>query len=221
MFRRIRANFLTGLLIVTPAVLTFWVLYFMVTKLNSLLLEPVMNILTQWLPHYNIEFFVKLGILGLFFILVMAAGFATRIIIVRNIFGFGEKIVYRVPLISLIYGGFKELSGAILGQNASIFKKVVLVEYPRKGIYSVGFVTSETKGEVQEKTNKKTINVFLPTTPNPTSGMFVLVPEEDVISLDMSVADGMKMIISGGAVVPKKGYGNPENRGDSFKEKGP
>lgn len=203
MWRKIRTNFFAGLLLVIPVVLTFWVLYFIINKLNLLFLEPIMKIFQIWLPdRASVEFFTKVAIFFILLALLTLAGFAARIILIRNIFGFGEKILFKVPMISTIYKGLKEMSSAFLSNQKSIFKKVVLVEYPRKGIYSIGFITSETRGEAQDKTKENVVNVFLPTTPNPTSGMLVLIPQEDIISLDMSVAEGMKMIISGGVVTP-------------------
>jgi len=221
MWRKIKSNFFTGLLIVIPGALTLWVLYFIVSKLNLLLLEPIMEIFQIWLPdRASVEFFTKVAIFFILLALLTLTGFAAKIILFRNIFGFGESILYKVPMISTVYKGLKEMSSAFLSGQKSIFKKVVLVEYPKNGIYAIGFVTSETHGEVQEKTKENVINVFVPTTPNPTSGMLVLVPGKDVISLDMSVSDGMKMIISGGAVTPKADYGNTENRSDTFKKEG-
>lgn len=205
MFTKIRANFLTGALIVIPLVLTFWVLYFIIDKLNFLLLEPIANILGRWAPAENIEILTKIAIFFLLLLGFTFIGFATRIIILRNIFGFGEKILYRLPMISNIYRTIKEISFAFFVQKKSIFQRVVLVEYPRKGIYQLGFVTSKAKGEVQERVGLSLLNVFVPTTPNPTSGVLVLVPSEETISLDMSVAEAMKMVISGGAVAPKHG----------------
>jgi len=221
MWRKIRANFFAGLLIIIPVVLTFWGLYFIISKLNFLLLEPIMEIFQIWLPdRASVEFFTKVAIFLILLAILTLTGFAAKIILLRNIFGFGESILYRVPMISTVYKGLKEMSSAFLSDQKSIFKKVVLVEYPKNGIYAIGFITSETRGEVQEKTKENVINVFVPTTPNPTSGMLVLVPQKDVILLDMSVADGMKMIISGGAVTPKADYGNTENRSDTFKKEG-
>jgi len=203
MLRKIRTYFFTGLLIVVPVVLTAWVLYFIISKLNLLFLEPIIKIFQAWIPdRASVEFFTKVAIFFILLGLLTLVGFAARIIMIRNIFGFGENILYRVPMVSTIYKGIKEMSAAFLDTKKSIFRKVVLVQYPRSGVYSIGFVTSETKGEAQEKTKENVINVFVPTTPNPTSGMMVLVPEEDLILLDMSVADGMKMVISGGVIVP-------------------
>jgi len=221
MWRKIRANFFAGLLIAIPVVLTFWVLYFIISRLNFLLLEPIMKIFQIWLPdRVSVEFFTKVVIFLILLAILTLTGFAAKIILLRNIFGFGESILYRVPMISTVYKGLKEMSSAFLSDQKSIFKKVVLVEYPKDGVYAIGFVTSETQGEAQEKTKENVINVFVPTTPNPTSGMLVLVPQKDVILLDMSVADGMKMIISGGVVTPKADYGNTENRSNTFKKEG-
>ncbi len=220
MWRKIRANFFAGLLITIPLFVTFWVLYFIINKLNLLLLEPIMNILVRWLPGQNVETLTKMLIFAVFAMLLIFTGFAAKNILIRNIFGFGERILRKVPLAGAIYSGMKEISHAFLDQKSTIFKKVVLVEYPRKGIYSLGFITSETQGETQEKTNKRLVNIFIPSTPNPATGMFMFIPQEDIISLDMSVADGIKMVISGGAVVPKVNYGNTENRSDTFKKEG-
>jgi len=221
MWRKIKSNFFTGLLLVIPGVVTLWVLYFIISRLNLLLLEPVMKIFQIWLPdRASVEFFTKVAIFFILLALLTLTGFAAKIILFRNIFGFGESVLYRVPMISTVYKGLKEMSSAFLTDQKSIFKKVVLIEYPKDGVYAIGFVTSETRGEAQEKTKENVINVFVPTTPNPTSGMLVLVPQDDVISLNMSISDGMKMIISGGAVAPKSDYGNTENRSDTFKKEG-
>jgi len=203
MFSRIRANFFTGILIVSPLVLTYWVMYFIVDKLNILLLEPFVNIFNNIVPAQNIEFLTTFLTFILLLAFLTGIGFAARIIILRNIFGFGEKILYRVPMISAIYRTIKEISVSFLAQKNTIFQRVVLVEYPRRGIHQLGFVLSEARGEVQKKTEGLVINLFIPTTPNPTSGILAIVPIKDTIPLEMSVAEGMKMVMSGGAVTPK------------------
>jgi len=203
MFSRIRANFFTGILIVSPLVLTYWVMYFIVDKLNILLLEPFVNIFNNIVPAQNIESLTTFLTFILLLAFLTGIGFAARIIILRNIFGFGEKILYRVPMISAIYRTIKEISVSFLAQKNTIFQRVVLVEYPRRGIHQLGFVLSEARGEVQKKTEGLVINLFIPTTPNPTSGILAIVPMKDTIPLDMSVAEGMKMVMSGGAVTPK------------------
>lgn len=203
MLSKIRANFFTGTFIVIPLVLTYWVMYFIIDKLNFLLLEPIVSIASIWVPAKNVEILTKIAIFAILLVVLTAIGLATRIIILRNIFGFGERVLYKVPMISGIYRTIKEISVSFLVQGNTIFQRVVLVEYPRKGIYQLGFAISEAKGEIQKKTKEKVMNVFIPTTHNPTSGILAFVPAEDVIALDMSVADGMKMVISGGGVVPR------------------
>lgn len=220
MFSKIRTNFFTGALIVIPLVLTFWVLYFIINKFNLLLINPILNIFDNWIPAQKIEILTKVAVFFLLLVVLTLIGFATRIIILRNIFGFGEKILYRVPMINTIYRTIKEISFAFLIQKNTIFQRVVLIEYPRKGIYQLGFVISETKGEVQRKTKDLVLNVFVPTTPNPTSGMLAIVPHQDTIPLDMSVAEGMKMVISGGAVVPKINYGDSKDRRSASEKEG-
>jgi uncharacterized membrane protein len=180
-----------------------------------------MNIFQIWLPdRASVEFFTKFAIFFILIGLLIIIGFAARIIMLRNIFGFGERLLCKVPMVSTVYKSLKEMSLAFLSNQNSVFKKVVLLQYPKNGVYAIGFITSEAQGEIQAKTKETVVNVFVPTAPNPTSGMLVLVPREDIIMLDMSVAEGMKMIISGGAVTPRADYGNTENRSDTFKKEG-
>jgi len=202
MWRKLRANFFTGLLVTIPVFVTVWVFYFLINKLNQLLLEPIMNVLSGWLPGQNVEGLTKIVIFIVLVFILTGIGFAARNIILRKVFQFGERILYKLPLVGAIYGGMKEVSYAFLGRKQSIFKRVVILEYPRKGVYSLGFVTSEESGEAQKKTNQEVVTIFLPTVPNPATGVFVMAPKQDVINLDMSVADGIKVVISGGAVIP-------------------
>lgn len=219
MLSRIRANFFTGLLIVVPLVLTFWVLYFIIDRL-TFLLSPITNVLERFVPAaQNIEAFTNIMIFILLLVFLTLVGFAARIIVLRNIFGFGERILYKVPMISVIYGTIKEIWATLFINKNTIFQRVVLIECPRKGVYQLGFVVSGTKGEVQQKTKNTLLNIFVPTTPNPTSGVLVFVPQEETVSLDMSVAEAMKMVVSGGAIIPGKYYGDTKDRRSTIKEK--
>jgi len=127
----------------------------------------------------------------------------------------GEAILRRVPLVRNIYTGTKQILEAILSGSERHFSEVVLLEYPRRGIYSIGFVTSPARGEVQAHMTGETVNVFLPTTPNPTSGYLLVIPRGDLTTLDMSVEDAVKLIISGGIVAPvaKNGDARVSNPG--------
>src|SRR5271169_589633 len=140
--------------------------------------------------------------LVLFVAFTIFVGRITRLVVGKRIVSGTESLITHVPLLNKTYGFMKEISQTLLSGRKTMFQRVVLVEFPRTGVYSIGFVTSESGGEVQEKTSETVINVFVPTTPNPTSGFLILVPRGQLVDLTMTVAEGMKMVISGGAVVP-------------------
>jgi uncharacterized membrane protein len=144
-------------------------------------------------------------IAGIFLIFIM--GFLISNVIGEKLYNFIEKMVKRIPLVTKVYFGIKQIIDAFSIQGKQVFSKVVLIEYPRKGTYVVGFLTGECKGEVQTKTAARLMNVFVPTTPNPTSGMLILVPENDITYLDMTVEEGLKLIVSAGVVVPEDKHG--------------
>jgi len=152
-------------------------------------------------PEVLLGFYVP----GVGFVLALVVVLVTGVV-VANLFGrklvdIGERLVARIPLVRSIYSGVKQLLETVVSNNGS-FRKVVLIEYPRPGLWTVAFLTGEGQGEAQLKTGQDVINVYVPTTPNPTSGFFLMVPRKDVIELDMSVDEGLKMILSVGAVVP-------------------
>ncbi len=212
MFTRLRNNFIAGLVVILPVALTIVILRFLVVRINRLILDPVIKIYSPYLNETYLIYLIKGAVLILFIFLIALVGLATKVIVLRRVFSVGERLFFKMPMIGKIYIAIKQISHAFLGKRRGIFKRVILLEYPRAGIYSIGFVTSKSKGEVQNKVQKEMVNVFVPTTPNPTSGVFLLVPKEEEIALDISVEDGLKLVISGGVVVPD--YGDPENPGD-------
>lgn len=135
-------------------------------------------------------------------LIVLIAGFFTTNVLGRTLLSYGEAVIDKTPIAGAIYRTVKQILEAFGGEEKNAFQRVVLIEYPRKGIYALAFVTGVSTGEVQEKTEEKIVNLFVPTTPNPTSGFLLLIPEEDLIPLEMSVEDGIKMIISGGVITP-------------------
>ena len=202
--KRLRTNlknyFFTGLLVILPIFITAYVILFLIRIMDAILkFIPV-----KYLPDTYLPFHIP-G-LGLIFvvILVFAVGLLTRNIVGRKIVHLGENIVERIPLVRILYAGVKQLLETIFLQKTDAFKRVALVEYPRRGTYVIGFITGESKGEVQDKTDKNMINLFIPTTPNPTSGFYMLVPDDELVVLNMSVEDAFKLIISGGIVSPPK-----------------
>lgn len=202
MWSKIRGYFLTGLVAILPLMVTIWILYqfflFIDSKLTVIirpLIEPL-NLPLSWL--WMGKGLTLLAIL----ILILLVGLFVRNIIGRRFLSWGEALLYRAPIVRRIYPFVRQVSNALLGQKKGFFQRVVLVEYPRKGVYSLGFVTKEAASEIGKKTKKKMLTVFISTTPNPTSGVLALFSAEDTIPLEMSVEEGMKFIISGGTVIP-------------------
>lgn len=162
----------------------------------------------NYLPYSIPGLGLVLLIVALILIGMFAAGFLGKFFL-----SLGEWIVYKMPLISSVYSLLKQVFQTFLSNKNNAFSKVVLLEYPRKGIWILGFVSSETQGEVKDKLGREMLNIFIPTTPNPTSGFLIFVPKEDTVSLDMSVEEGIKFVISGGLVSPEMaGKKTPENK---------
>jgi uncharacterized membrane protein len=193
---QLRKSFFTGLLVVIPISVTIYILVFLIELLNSLL--PF-----SFLPYGT-------GIV-LTIILITFVGFMTTNLIGRRLIATGERFISSIPLVKNVYAAVKQIADAMLSSTRKNYTRVVLIEYPRKGIYTLAFVTGVSKGEVQAKTQQNVINLFVPTTPNPTSGFYLMVPESDVIDLDMSVENAFKLLISGGMVSSDNASNNPFN----------
>jgi uncharacterized membrane protein len=201
MFRRLRKNFFTGLIVLLPAAVTILLIRFVVIKTNLLLLEPIGGKLKPYLMgSVMLEYLMKGALFIIIILIIVLIGYGTRVLLLRRLFSYFEKLFSRVPMIGKIYGAVKEISEAFLGHSKWMLKRVVLVQYPRNGVYSIGFVTSEAKGEVQDKTVENLVSVLIPTTPTPLSGFLILVPMEELIDLDMTIEEGLKLVISGGIV---------------------
>ncbi len=200
-FKTILKNyFITGLLVILPIFITAYVIWHLIKAMDAVL----KFIPAKYLPETYTNIYIPGVGLILVVILILIVGILTRNIAGRTVLQFWDNLVDRIPLARILYSSVKQLLQAFFFQNSGSFQRVALIEYPRRGIYVLGFITGESRGEIQVKTNKKMINVFVPTTPNPTSGFYVLVPEEDLILLDMSVEDAFKLLISGGIVSPNE-----------------
>ena len=187
--------FLTGLLVILPIFITVYVVLFLIRG---------MDVVLKLIPAKYVPEIPGLGFI-LAVILISAVGLLTRNFAGRKVVQLGEKMVDRIPLVRIIYSGVKQLLEAFFVQKTAAFRRVALLEYPRRGVYVIGFITGESRGEVQKKTDKNMINVFVPTTPNPTSGFYVLIPEDELVALDMTIEDAFKLIISGGIFTPPEG----------------
>ena len=196
--------FLTGLLVILPIFITVYIILSLIRAMDAIL----KYIPAEYLPETYLQIHIPgLGLI-LVVILVFVVGLLTRNFIGRKIVKLGENIVDRIPLVRILYTGVKQLLEPLFLQKTNAFKRVALIEYPRRGVHVIGFVTGESKGEVQSKTSKDMMNVFVPTTPNPTSGFYILIPEDEVVYLNMSVEDAFKLIISGGIVSPPEKRNN-------------
>lgn len=192
--KSLRKFFLAGFVVLLPLVITVYVLITTFRLVDGLLGGIIRSVVGHPLPGLGV--LLTIG-------LVLIAGMVATNVIGKKLITFMEHLLNRIPLVKSIYGAIKQIIDAFSLQTSNAFQRVALVEYPRNGMYAVGFVTGNGMGEVQEKTAEEVINIFVPTTPNPTSGMLVLVPKKDVIFLEMTVEDGLKLIISGGVVTPK------------------
>jgi len=202
--RRLRTYFFTGLLVLVPLVLTGYIIWNLFLGIDGIL-KGVINrfILEQFgfaLAHKEIP---GVGFITLIIIIMITGAIATNYL-GRKVVIYGDKIVNRIPLINRIYSAIKQISEAFFSSQREVFKKAVLFEYPRPGIYSIGFYTQDTRGPVQEALPEDVVSVFLPTTPNPTSGYLLFVPKREVVELELSIEEALKLIISGGAVVPNR-----------------
>ncbi len=199
LFARLRAYFFAGVLVAAPIGITFYLAWSVVSWVD----ESVLPFLP---PKYNPETYLPFSLPGiglvLLIVILTAIGSIAAGMIGRMAVGYSERILNRMPVIRSVYSATKQIFETMLARKSAAFRDVVLVEFPRAGMWSIGFITGVTEGEVQELTDEEVLNVYVPTTPNPTSGYLCFVPRSDVHLLSMSVEDGIKMVISGGLVIP-------------------
>ena len=194
-----RRYFVTGLLVVVPLYFSYYVLSIIVRSMDSMLtLLPVALRPDTFLPFHVPGLGIIFTVFSIFLI-----GLLTTNFLGKSLLSLTEKGMAGVPVVRMVYNATKQFMETFFNQEHQGFRKVVLIEFPRKGIHSMGFMTSKVNGEIKHRTtNEPTICVFVPTTPNPTSGYFAVVPEKDVIYLDMKVEDAFKVIMTGGMVIP-------------------
>ncbi|MFD1795969.1 DUF502 domain-containing protein [Paracoccus aurantiacus] len=199
----LRASFLTGLIVIAPVGITVWLIWTLTGWMDSWVLPLIP-------PRWRPENYIGIDLRGLgvvvFLIFTLLIGWIARGWIGRGVIGAGEALVTRMPIIGAVYGGLKQIAETIFTQGDDKFDRACLIEYPRKGLWGLGFVAGNAKGEIARRGTAagrgNCLAVFVPTTPNPTSGFLLFVPETDVHILDMSVEDAAKLVISGGLVYP-------------------
>ena len=198
---KLRAYLFSGILVTAPVAITFYMAYkfiFWVDRIVNQILPPQYkfdNVFPYAIPGLGLIVLILALIIVGMFTAGFLGGFLVRL---------GEWIVNKVPLISSVYSLLKQVFETIFSNKTQAFSKVVMLEYPRKGIWILGFVSAELKGEIKEQFEEKMLNIFIPTTPNPTSGFLIFVPKKDTVELNMTVEEGIKFVISGGLVEPSK-----------------
>lgn len=201
----LRTSFLTGVVVIVPIWVTLWLIWTVVNWIDGWVLPFVPS-------RYRPSEFLLVDVPGLgvvlFLVFAILVGWIAKGLIGRTFIGWGESIVDRMPVVRSVYNGIKQIAETVFAQTESNFDRACLVEYPRKGVWAVAFVSSTAKGEIARGLEEKgtIISVFLPTTPNPTSGFLLFVPAADVVPLEMKVEDAAKLVISAGLVYP-----NPKN----------
>ena len=194
-----RKYFVTGLLILVPLAITVWVLNLIIGTMDqSLLLLP-----QRWRPEAIIGFHIPgLGTI-LTLLVVLLTGLATRNFIGKQVVHVWESLLIRIPVVKSIYSSVKQVSDTLFSSSGNAFRKAMLIQYPREGSWTIAFLTGVPGGDVKNHLLGDYISVYVPTTPNPTSGFFLMMPRADAIELDMSVDEALKYIVSMGVVSPE------------------
>ncbi|MBS1262777.1 MAG: hypothetical protein MAG453_02141 [Calditrichaeota bacterium] len=210
-WKRLRGYFVTGLLVLGPVMITIWIIVNLFIVMDSLLGRPIQYLLGEviGIPFFQQQILYGLGFITLLALIVLAGWFSkqylgNRLVLLVN------KWFERIPLVNKVYVAILQISQALLGGQKEVFKYAVMIEYPKSHVYSIGFVTQDTKGAPQDSIAEDVISIFVPTTPNPTSGYLLFVPKKDVAYLNMSVEEALKLVISAGAIVGRAGGGSRE-----------
>jgi len=208
-FAGLRASFLTGIVVIAPVALTVWLVWGIIGWVDGVVLPLV--------PYtFQPEKYIGINLRGIgvfiFLIFTIVVGWIAKGLIGKSLINFAESLVDRMPVVRTIYSGVKQIAETVFAQSERSFEKACLIQYPRKGIWAIGFISTTAKGEIAERaeTSGALMSIFLPTTPNPTSGFLLFLPKEDVIELDMSVEEAAKLVISAGLVYPDQNGGVAE-----------
>ncbi|WP_434287234.1 DUF502 domain-containing protein [Celeribacter sp. SCSIO 80788] len=214
LFAHLRAAFLTGLVVVAPIGLTAYVIWTVIGWVDGWVLTFVPSgyhpdaLINRFLGYTDPADQIHINLRGagviIFLIFTVVVGWIAKGLVGRSLIRWAESLVDRTPIVRSIYNGVKQIAETIFSQSETSFDQACLVEYPRRGIWAIGFVSTNAKGEVARRTpqDEKYLSVFVPTTPNPTSGFLLFFPEHDVVKLEMTVEDAAKLVISAGLVYP-------------------
>jgi len=202
LLKSIRSAFIAGIIVLSPLAVTIIVFTWLVGLIGGRYRDLLFFVPSELLARPELEIVWNLTATVIILLLITLLGFLSRWVVARFFISQAERLMRRMPVISAVYSTAKQIVETFSARKAAVFQKVVLIEFPRAGCYALGFQTGTTRGEIQERTDETVVNIFVPTTPNPTSGFLVMLPKDSVRYLDMTIAEAMKVIISGGAVVP-------------------
>jgi uncharacterized membrane protein len=201
----LRANFLTGLIVIAPIAVTLWLIWTVVGMIDSWVLPFIPDVYNPsriLKERFDIDVDIRgVGVVFFLFFTVLV-GWLAKGLLGRSFIRWTEGLVTQMPVVRSIYGGLKQIVETVLSSSSTSFEKACLVEYPRRGMWAIAFISTNAKGEIAVKGDDDMLSVFLPTTPNPTSGFLLFVPRKDVRILDMTVEDAAKLVISAGLVYP-------------------
>ena len=209
MLARLRTSFLTGIVVIAPVALTIWLIWSVIGWFDGFVLpfvpdayrpEEILNTIFGYDLKLNIR---GVGVV-VFLVFATLVGWLAKGLIGRSFIKYAENLVNRMPVVRSFYSGIKQIAETVFAQQERSFEKACMIEYPRKGIWAIGFISTTAKGEIADRnsSNGPMVSVFVPTTPNPTSGFLLFFPKQDIIELDMSIEDAAKLVISAGLVYP-------------------
>lgn len=202
MRKRFKIHFVSGLVVLAPLFLTILFIGYLVKLADLFIVNPVFQVLPfEMEANFKITL-TKIAIGFCVVVFVYAVGLTAERFIFKEIFLSGESFLTNIPIFNRVYLAIKDVAQAFFGDKSGVFKRVVFLEYPRKGLYAMGFVTQEKGWELNEKTGKDLVSVFMPSPPNPATGYFIFVSKEELIEVPVTVEEGIKMVLSGGAAVP-------------------
>ena len=209
MLARLRTSFLTGIVVIAPVALTIWLIWSVIGWFDGFVLpfvpdayrpEEILNTIFGYDLKLNIR---GVGVV-VFLVFATLVGWLAKGLIGRSFIKYAENLVNRMPVVRSFYSGIKQIAETVFAQQERSFEKACMIEYPRKGIWAIGFISTTAKGEIADRNSSigSMVSVFVPTTPNPTSGFLLFFPKKDIIELDMSIEDAAKLVISAGLVYP-------------------
>ena len=209
MLARLRTSFLTGIVVIAPVALTIWLIWSVIGWFDGIVLPFVPDAYRpEQILNTIFGYDLKLNIRGVgvvvFLVFATLVGWLAKGLIGRSFIRYAENLVNRMPVVRSFYSGIKQIAETVFAQQERSFEKACMIEYPRKGIWAIGFISTTAKGEIAERNSSKgpMVSVFVPTTPNPTSGFLLFFPKADIVELDMSIEDAAKLVISAGLVYP-------------------